>query len=267
MNVSEDNNCSKYKSNVKELCNNMQVLKNYIHGYDKTPNEFQACLKDYCSSKVNWNGITNLLNFSYILNLAFKNIKFKNNSGPGIIIDVSRNGEPISDLYSERGNQMTNPASQCGSWCNQLNSTSNIPSISPLTEYPFIHAYLWLKTPGESDGCINPNNRQANAPGNGTFGHYSSKPCELRKSQIRQNGQTYCPRSDNMCGLTYLAGYNNVPSSSGNGWKIDDITKLIGQYCPPSAGQWDDLQILQLSGVGKLNKKQIPQEYPNPNLN
>lgn len=70
-----------------------------------------------------------------------------------------------------------------------------------------------------------------------------------------------------MCGLTYLAGYNNVPSSSGNGWIIDDITKLRGEYCPPSAGQWDDLQILQLAGVGKLNKKQIPQEYPKPNLN
>ena len=258
-----DDRCNVYENNVKELCNNMQAIKNYIHTPSSMPNAFKDCLKDYCSSGANYNQATNLLNFSYILNLALKNIKFKNSLGPGIIIDVSRNGSPISELYPERGKTMTQPASQCGSWCNQLNSTSNVPKLSPLQEYPFIHGYLWLKTPGESDGCIDPSNISKSPPDNGKYGNYSLNACKLRKSQ----NQTYCPRSDNMCGLTYLAGYNNVPSSTGEGWIIDDITKLRGQYCPPTAGKWDDLQILQLSGVGKLSKNQIPQEYPNPNIN
>lgn len=268
--VTTDDNktCKNYKGNVKKTCNYMQELKSYIHSGDaKIPTEFRQCLTDYCSSKANWNGITNLLNFSYILNLAFQNIKFKNSYGPGIIIDVSRNGDPISTLYPERGATIGGGTpSQCGSWCNQLNSTSILPQISPSSEHPFIHAYLWLKTPGESDGCIDPNNVPTNPPGGGKYGQYSSKVCKLRKSQQKSNGQTYCPRYDNMCGLTYLAGYNQVPDSPTQGWEIDSVTKLRGQYCPPSAGQWDDLQILQLAGVSNLEESQIPPEYPNANL-
>ena len=86
-------------------------------------------------------------------------------------------------------------------------------------------------------------------------------PTKSQKAQI-SNGNTYCPRYDDMCGLTFLAGYNDIPQTGGSGWPdgdIDEVTKLRGQFCPPTAGGWDDLQILQLAGIKNLPK--IPDEY------
>lgn len=58
---------------------------------------------------------------------------------PKFIIDTGRNG--VGDMRQS-----------CSNWCNVRGAgVGLIPTTD--TASPMVDAYLWLKTPGESDGC------------------------------------------------------------------------------------------------------------------
>ena len=58
---------------------------------------------------------------------------------PKVVIDTGRNG---------RGHA----GSDCKEWCNIRDAgVGRVPSLATALEV--VDAYLWLKTPGESDGC------------------------------------------------------------------------------------------------------------------
>ena len=56
------------------------------------------------------------------------------------IIDTGRNG-------------VTNEREDCANWCNIRNAGVGHRPTTDTEDSEMIDAYLWLKTPGESDGC------------------------------------------------------------------------------------------------------------------
>lgn len=72
------------------------------------------------------------------------------------VIDTSRNGNGPNDMETYAGTPYDQPASvisalQAGSWCNPPGAGLGIrPTVS--TGVPLLDAYLWIKTPGQSDG-------------------------------------------------------------------------------------------------------------------
>ena len=213
-----------------------------------------GCLYDPCYNINSWNQVTGLLNYAYLLNTLFKDLKFKSGFGPGIIIDTGRNGSPLPAELIERGKvlgtQLNKPdfsgVSPCGSWCNVLNSTvGEKPTTN--TAAPYIHAYMWLKTPGESDGCVSTTVTHSPKqlgpsidPPPGSHGNYSGKACV-------QVGSNTCARYDGMCGIQWTAG-SQYPDTDP-GYEKNKVTAARLKYCPPTAGAWDPLQILQLANA------------------
>lgn len=59
---------------------------------------------------------------------------------PKMIIDTGRNGQ--SDMRQD-----------CSNWCNIRGAGVGHRPTTNTYDPSFIDAYLWLKTPGESDGC------------------------------------------------------------------------------------------------------------------
>ena len=70
---------------------------------------------------------------------------------------------------------------------------------------------MYLKPPGESDGCVDP-----------------SKQTQNLKGQCAHDPSYSFARYDTMCGIKYTQGY---PEADGK-----------GNICPPEAGQWSDPQ-------------------------
>jgi cellulose 1,4-beta-cellobiosidase len=190
-------------SSIEDFCS---YYNQYLVGYCKT-NSNQKCCYDPCGMLEMYNPANNELNYVQLFRHAIeyaidKNIipKFKTDSGlPHFIIDTSRNGP--KNAYIE-----TNGKSECSTWCNIKGGRIGIlPTIQ--TEFPYIDAYFWLKTPGESDGCINFTNQ--------------GKCHSL---------QTSCQRYDANCGT-----------------HIDNIGYLSTEPCPPEAGAWFDYQFIRLN--------------------
>lgn len=89
------------------------------------------CCNDPCKLTTQYNGCTNELNFVQLLGSYFPDKKF--------IIDTGRNGVP-------------NARQDCANWANPRDTgLGQYPTAD--TGYPQVDAYLWLKTPGESDAC------------------------------------------------------------------------------------------------------------------
>jgi len=89
------------------------------------------CCQDPCKLTTQYNGCVNELNYVQLLASYFPDKKF--------IIDTGRNGVPGA-------------RQDCANWCNARDTgLGQYPTTE--TGYPMIDAYLWLKTPGESDGC------------------------------------------------------------------------------------------------------------------
>ena len=110
------------------------------------------------SQWVDWNNYTDELSFSQALREELVSIGF--DSGIGMLIDTSRNGwggsdrpdgpgpETDVDAYVDGGRY--DQRIQSGNWCNQSGAgLGERPSAAP---EPGIHAYVWMKPPGESDG-------------------------------------------------------------------------------------------------------------------
>lgn len=96
-----------------------------------------CCSDDPCGLQKDWNwGHTEL---NYVDVLDYKMRAAIPGFAPGFIIDTGRNGRPDS-------------RTDCSNWCNARGAgIGKVPSTN--TADSRIDAYLWLKTPGESDGC------------------------------------------------------------------------------------------------------------------
>mmetsp|Transcript_81409 Transcript_81409/g.239104 ORF Transcript_81409/g.239104 Transcript_81409/m.239104 type:complete len:488 (-) Transcript_81409:373-1836(-) len=95
-----------------------------------------ACCRDPCGLAAEWNPGNNELNYAQELVMA---ARAKLGMQAHVIIDTGRNGVP--DMRQD-----------CASWCNARGSGAGKASTA-ITAAPFVDAYFWLKTPGESDGC------------------------------------------------------------------------------------------------------------------
>jgi endoglucanase len=72
------------------------------------------------------------------------------------VIDTSRNGQGPNDMTSFAGAPFDQPADvvaklASGNWCNPPNSGVGLRPTTR-TGTPLLDAYLWVKTPGQSDG-------------------------------------------------------------------------------------------------------------------
>jgi cellulose 1,4-beta-cellobiosidase len=135
------------------------------------------CCEDPCKLTTQYNGCVNELNYVQLLASYFPGKKF--------IVDTGRNGIP-------------NARQDCANWCNPRDTgLGQYPTTE--TGSPLIDAYLWLKTPGEGDGC----------------------------TEFLPDGKR-CPRFDSMC-----ASPDSIGSRSGEprapeagGWFLYQIQML-----------------------------------------
>jgi cellulose 1,4-beta-cellobiosidase len=98
-----------------------------------------CCSKDPCKLLTQYNSANNEHNYALLVaNMTSAAVPgFK----PRFIIDTGRNGGPGDER------------SQCANWCNIRDAGLGLLPTAE-SQYPdMIDAYLWLKTPGESDGC------------------------------------------------------------------------------------------------------------------
>jgi len=96
------------------------------------------CCADPCNSIPNGNVANNELNY---INMLLHSISaavpgYK----PHFVVDTSRNGVP-------------NSRSDCGNFCNVRNARIGLLPTAVTAKPDLIDAYIWMKTPGESDGC------------------------------------------------------------------------------------------------------------------
>lgn len=92
-----------------------------------------------------WNAVIDELSFVDSLRQHFPD--------KGFVVDTSRNG------WQPRGDKMPLDArAHRGNWCNQENAgMGERPRANPK---PGIHAFFWIKPPGESDGTSSPDEAQ-----------------------------------------------------------------------------------------------------------
>ena len=104
---------------------------------------------------------------------------------PKFIVDTGRNG--VTDMRDN-----------CANWCNIRDAgVGSFPTTN--TGHAMIDAFLWLKTPGESDGCT-----------------------ELLPDS------TFCPRFDDMCGSSdSLGSFSNEPRAPEAGHWFDYQIKQL----------------------------------------
>lgn len=135
------------------------------------------CCRDPCKLTTQYNGCVNELNYVQLLGSYFPDKKF--------IVDTGRNGVPGA-------------RTDCSNWCNPRDTgIGQYPTTE--TGHPQIDAYLWLKTPGEGDGC----------------------------TEVLPDGKR-CPRFDSMC-----ASVDSIGSRPGEprapeagGWFLHQIQML-----------------------------------------
>lgn len=100
-------------------------------------NAADPCCADPCKLLTQYNSANNELNFALLIANVTTTVapEFE----PKFVIDTGRNG--VGDMRES-----------CSNWCNIRGAgVGLIPTTD--TASPLVDAYLWLKTPGESDGC------------------------------------------------------------------------------------------------------------------
>jgi cellulose 1,4-beta-cellobiosidase len=178
------------------------------------------CCNDPCKLTTQYNGCTNELNFVQLLGSYFPDKKF--------IIDTGRNGVP-------------NARTECSFWCNPRNTgLGQYPTAD--TGYPQVDAYLWLKTPGESDGC----------------------------SQILPSGKP-CPRFDTMCASVDSLGTRpgEDPAPEAGQWYMYQIQMLaknanLGKLPPQVLNPPSPTPSANPSKPPKPSKPSKPEPAPAP---
>ncbi len=79
---------------------------------------------------------------------------------PGFIIDTARNGwgapnrpKPGSGTKGADSSKRVDRRSHRGHWCNVNNAgVGEVPKAAPISSRPYLHAFFWMKPPGEADG-------------------------------------------------------------------------------------------------------------------
>jgi len=108
----------------------------------KTSNHI--CCNDPCKLNTQYNLANNELNYVQLLSEASSEISFRTkDKRPRFVIDTGRNGNESARIGTD----------ECKIWCN-VNHAKIGKYPTTETPLPYIDAYAWLKTPGESDGCI-----------------------------------------------------------------------------------------------------------------
>ena len=96
------------------------------------------CCEDACGLATQWNSAVTEINYVAILSHAMKTAI--PGFDPKFISDTGRNGVPEA-------------RSTCSSWCNIRGAgIGQLPRATGMAD-DRIDALMWLKTPGESDGC------------------------------------------------------------------------------------------------------------------
>ena len=183
-----------FPSSVQSYNDFIQYLKN---------NPSLECAKDPCDSLSQYNAANNLANYVQIFSwmLAKKGLSFKTSDGKArFVIDTGRNGNEEAMIGHE----------ECATWCN-VNTARKGINPTTNTNSDIIDAFFWLKTPGESDGCID---------------------YDIQKTCDNSNKVT-CVRYDQNCGTHPL-----------------NIGYTSDQPCPPEAGKWFDYQTIMLNSSG-----------------
>jgi len=99
--------------------------------------QHSCCTADPCGLASQFNSAVHELNYVVILHYAMS--RAIAGFDPHFLIDTGRNG-------------VNGPRSSCSNWCNIRGAgIGRVPTTAGLP--PKIDALLWLKTPGESDGC------------------------------------------------------------------------------------------------------------------
>jgi cellulose 1,4-beta-cellobiosidase len=144
------------------------------------------CCEDPCGLLGQWNPANNEHNYAAGLVAAANHML---GWDAHVIIDTGRNG--VADHRQK-----------CSSWCNPRNSGAGVPSTTETANPSLVDAYLWLKTPGESDGC----------------------------SEILPNGDK-CPRYDADCGKPDSLSYEpSEPRSPEAGHWYDYQVKQLAKF-------------------------------------
>lgn len=100
-------------------------------------NTDDSCCDDPCKLTTQYNAGNNELN--YALLISNMSASLDPDFEPKFVIDSGRNG--VGAMRES-----------CSNWCNIRGAgVGLIPTTD--TASPMVDAYLWLKTPGESDGC------------------------------------------------------------------------------------------------------------------
>lgn len=95
------------------------------------------CCKDPCALSTNYNPAHSELNYADVLHGAVrKEIPWFD---PHMIIDTGRNAR--------------SPRNSCANWCNARGAGSGLLPTTRTAHPGVVDAYMWMKTPGESDGC------------------------------------------------------------------------------------------------------------------
>ena len=160
----------------------------------------KECCADSCGLLGQWNSGNNEHNYVQTINFMTSERGYSFNTpdgNPRFVIDTGRNGNADARIGAQA----------CATWCNVNKATvGHFPTHDTLLP-DLIDAYAWLKTPGESDGCID----------------------GQRQGRCQEVPGRECVRYDADCGThPENIGYNS------------------DQECPPEAGQWFEYQFIQL---------------------
>jgi len=137
------------------------------------------------------------------------------------VIDTSRNGAGPNDMELYAGSPYDQDAGvisalQAGNWCNPPGAGLGLrPSAGPSGVSPLLDAYLWVKTPGQSDG-----------------------QCDIAGGVRAWNDSEYTPP---------IAGW---PASTSSNWTTFDplwSLQTSSVFTDPAAGAWFAQQALQLA--------------------
>lgn len=101
-------------------------------------NPDHECCKDPCGLSSEFNPAHNEMN--YVMALKESMQKEIPTFEPHFLIDTGRNG-------------VAGTRSSCSNWCNIREAGVGVSPTTETADQDMVDAYMWLKTPGESDGC------------------------------------------------------------------------------------------------------------------
>ena len=144
-------------------------------------NDHECCKQDACGLSSEFNpGFTTL---NYVASFNNKSQEIISDFDFHYVIDTGRSGVPDA-------------RDSCSSWCNVRNAGFGVMPTTDTADKSLVDAYLWIKPPGESDGC----------------------------TELLPDGSK-CPRFDEKCASEDSLGSKDDESRApeAGGWFLDQI--------------------------------------------